>query len=34
MSDPDTLRNRARALQLHGLLTHWSEVATRPGSRR
>jgi DNA replication protein DnaC len=30
MSDPDTLRTRARALQLHGLLTHWSDVATQP----
>jgi DNA replication protein DnaC len=30
MSDPDPLRERARALHLHGLLTHWSEVATQP----
>jgi DNA replication protein DnaC len=30
MSDPDPLRDRARALHLHGLLTHWSEVATQP----
>ena len=30
MSDPDSLRDRARALYLHGLLTHWSEVATQP----
>ena len=30
MSDPDLLRDRARALQLHGLLAHWSEVATHP----
>jgi len=27
MSDTDRLRNRARALQLHGLLAHWDEVA-------
>ena len=26
----DTLRARAEALHLHGLLTHWSEVATQP----
>jgi DNA replication protein DnaC len=30
MSDPDSLRNRARALQLHGLLAHWEEVAGAP----
>ena len=30
MSDPDSLRDRARALQLHGLLAHWSEVVTQP----
>ncbi len=30
MSDPDSLRDRARALHLHGLLSHWSEVATQP----
>jgi DNA replication protein DnaC len=30
MSDPDLLRNRARALQLHGLLGHWSETAGDP----
>jgi len=30
MSDPDPLRDRARALHLHGLLTHWGEVATQP----
>jgi len=28
MSDPTTLRARAGALHLHGLLAHWSEVAT------
>jgi DNA replication protein DnaC len=28
MSDPATLRARAGALHLHGLLAHWSEVAT------
>jgi DNA replication protein DnaC len=27
MSDHDTMRDRARALQLHGLLAHWEEVA-------
>jgi DNA replication protein DnaC len=30
MSDPDHLRVRARALQLHGLLAHWNEVAHQP----
>jgi DNA replication protein DnaC len=30
MSDPDSLRDRARALHLHGLLSHWGEVATQP----
>jgi DNA replication protein DnaC len=30
MSEPDSLRDRARALHLHGLLSHWSEVATQP----
>jgi DNA replication protein DnaC len=30
MSEPDRLRERARALRLHGLLSHWSEVATQP----
>jgi DNA replication protein DnaC len=30
MSEPDNLRDRARALHLHGLLSHWSEVATQP----
>jgi DNA replication protein DnaC len=30
MSEPDRLRARARALHLHGLLMHWSEVATQP----
>jgi DNA replication protein DnaC len=28
MNDPTTLRARAGALHLHGLLAHWSEVAT------
>ena len=28
MSDPATLRARAGALHLHGLLAHWSDVAT------
>jgi DNA replication protein DnaC len=30
MSDPDSLRDRARALHLHGLLSHWGEAATQP----
>jgi len=30
MSEPDSLRDRARALHLHGLLSHWSDVATQP----
>ena len=30
MSDADLLRKRARALQLHGLLAHWSETAGEP----
>ena len=30
MSDSDRLRDRARALQLHGLLAHWDEVAGAP----
>ncbi|HEV2277641.1 MAG TPA: IS21-like element helper ATPase IstB [Acidobacteriaceae bacterium] len=30
MSEPDNLRDRARALHLHGLLAHWTEVATQP----
>ena len=30
MSDADLLRNRAKALQLHGLLAHWSETAGDP----
>jgi DNA replication protein DnaC len=29
-TEGDTLRARAEALHLHGLLTHWSEVATQP----
>ena len=28
MNDPATLRARAGALHLHGLLAHWSDVAT------
>lgn len=28
--ETDTLRTRAEALHLHGLLTHWTEVATQP----
>jgi DNA replication protein DnaC len=28
MSNPETLRVRAKALRLHGLLAHWPEVAT------
>jgi DNA replication protein DnaC len=28
MTEPDTLRARAAALHLHGLLAHWPEVAT------
>jgi len=28
MTDPNTLRARATALHLHGLLAHWPEVAT------
>jgi hypothetical protein len=27
MTEPDTQRARAAALNLHGLLAHWSEVA-------
>jgi len=30
MSEPDPLREPARALHLHGLLSHWSEVASQP----
>lgn len=30
MTDLNTLRSRAQALRLHGLLAHWSEVATTP----
>jgi DNA replication protein DnaC len=30
MSDSDALRARAAALHLHGLVAHWSEVATQP----
>src|SRR5271156_5870461 len=29
-TEADTLRARAEALRLHGLLAHWSEVATQP----
>jgi DNA replication protein DnaC len=29
-TENDILRARAEALHLHGLLTHWSEVATQP----
>jgi DNA replication protein DnaC len=29
MTELDTLRTRAEALHLHGLLAHWSEVATQ-----
>ena len=29
-TENDTLRARAEALHLHGLLTHWSEVANQP----
>src|SRR6202142_3941021 len=29
-TENDSLRARAEALRLHGLLTHWSEVATQP----
>ncbi len=28
MNDPATLRARAGALHLHGLLAHWPEAAT------
>jgi DNA replication protein DnaC len=28
MTEPDTLRDRAAALHLHGLLAHWPEAAT------
>ena len=28
MSNPESLRLRAKALQLHGLLAHWSDIAT------
>ena len=27
MKNPDTLQPRAKALNLHGLLAHWSEAA-------
>jgi DNA replication protein DnaC len=30
MNEPDMLRDRAKALHLHGLLAHWSDVATQP----
>jgi DNA replication protein DnaC len=30
MSDANTLRDRAKTLQLHGLLAHWEEVAEAP----
>jgi DNA replication protein DnaC len=30
MTDPQALRTRAAALQLHGLLAHWAEVAGQP----
>jgi hypothetical protein len=30
MSEPDPLRNRASALQLHGLLVHWNEAVAEP----
>jgi DNA replication protein DnaC len=30
MTTPDALRQRARALRLHGLLAHWSEVSDAP----
>jgi DNA replication protein DnaC len=30
MRESDTLRDRAAALHLHGLLTRWTEVATQP----
>ena len=29
MSDPDTLRARAMALHLHGLLAHWGEAVAQ-----
>ena len=28
MTELDTLRDRAEALHLHGLVSHWTEVAT------
>ena len=28
MTELDTLRDRAEALHLHGLVSHWPEVAT------
>jgi len=30
MTEPDTQRARAAALNLHGLLAHWNEVAAEP----
>jgi hypothetical protein len=30
MTEPDTQRARATALNLHGLLTHWNEVSSEP----
>src|SRR3954451_22322560 len=29
-TENDALRSRAEALHLHGLLAHWSELATQP----
>ena len=33
MTEPDTQRARAAALNLHGLLAHWTEWPTPTGSR-
>ena len=30
MTHPDPLRQRAAALQLHGLLAHWNDCAGQP----
>ena len=34
MTEHDTLRARAEALHLHGLLAHWPRSRPNPGSRR
>ena len=34
MTEPDTQRARAAALNLHGLLAHWNEVAAEAWVKR